>query len=201
MSQEQHIRPNAGDQAVAILRQLDGLKTDEPRVANVGERLFARAFDFLLWVLVVFGLFDLGLVAWLALTGDLKNPDKLMPQQADPTVATIFGVVMVVAAFLYCTVPLVYRGQTVGKRLMGLVVVGENGTDVTWPQAVRRFVAWEGPGIVLVAIALPTTGAISTIAGAAGFAWSAAILLPSLLDEERRTWADRFAGTRVVRPR
>lgn len=201
MSRREISQATPGDQAVALLRQLDGLKTDEPRIAQVGERLVARAIDSVLWVMVVFGLFDLGLFIWMASQGKLSDVSTLQPKHSDPAVSTVLGIVLFVAAFAYCVIPVARSGQTLGKRLMGLVVVTDEMQPVGWRQAIARFAAWEGPGIILMALFLPTEGAISTALALAGIAWTLAMLAPAVFDEGRRGWHDRLAGTRVIRPR
>lgn len=68
-----------------------------------------------------------------------------------------------------------HSGQTLGMRAWKIRVQQPNGADITWSQALLRF---------LVAI-------ISWLALGLGFLWV-------LIDPEKLTWHDRFSGTELV---
>ena len=102
------------------------------------------------------------------------------------------------------------RGQTFGKRSMGLEVVRwdkeaaspdrGSGSPGAWRSTVRWAVP-HGSGVVAAVVAgtVPTNSGHGAIVGAC--AWlvvSSAMYLPSLLDANGRGWHDKAAGTVVV---
>lgn len=83
---------------------------------------------------------------------------------------------MVLVSFLFFGWFWTHGGQTLGMRAWRIRVATDAGADLTWRMALRRF-AW---------------AAFSWAVAGAGFLWS-------LVDPQRRTWHDRFSGTRLVR--
>lgn len=69
-------------------------------------------------------------------------------------------------------------GQTPGKRIMGLLVVNENGSPVDWDAASIRFF-----------IGYP----VSFLPLGLGFYWA-------LVDKNNQAWHDKIAGTLVIGP-
>ncbi len=65
-------------------------------------------------------------------------------------------------------------GKTIGKQLMGLVVVAEDGGRITFGRAVRRYVGYYISAILML-----------------GYIWI-------LLDPRRQGWHDKLAGTLVL---
>lgn len=83
---------------------------------------------------------------------------------------------------LFC-LPLIYflmfhwlDGQTVGKMLLRIQVIGENGVPVTFGQAFFRFLGY----------------LLSAIPFGIGFLWA-------VIDEGGQGWHDKLSQTRVVR--
>ncbi len=68
----------------------------------------------------------------------------------------------------------VLAGMTIGKRIMGLIIVREDGGKLTLGNAVRRYVGYYISAIFLL-----------------GFFWV-------LLDAKRQGWHDKLAGTFVL---
>lgn len=66
-------------------------------------------------------------------------------------------------------------GQTLGMRPWRLRVIGMDGAPAATPALVRRF----------------AMGIVSLLLGGLGFWWA-------WLDPQRRTWHDRFSGTRML---
>jgi uncharacterized RDD family membrane protein YckC len=87
------------------------------------------------------------------------------------------------------------RGQTLGKQVMKLKVVGPDGaSNPTMEQAVRRNI-WTAFGIAGV---IPVVGAL--IGGLAELAAVILIAVNINSDPQRQHWFDRFAGgTKVVK--
>jgi uncharacterized RDD family membrane protein YckC len=89
-------------------------------------------------------------------------------------------------------------GQTLGMKAWRLKVVDSNGRLPRTMRAIARYVlAWHlwVPGLALAALTQPTTTSLF-VALAAGFAL---LMLPALLDPQRRLMHDRWTGTRLVR--
>jgi uncharacterized RDD family membrane protein YckC len=87
------------------------------------------------------------------------------------------------------------RGQTIGKQVMKLKVVGPDGaTNPTMEQAVRRNI-WTAFGIAGV---VPIVGAL--IGGLAELAAVILIAVNINSDPQRQHWFDKFAGgTKVIK--
>jgi uncharacterized RDD family membrane protein YckC len=67
-------------------------------------------------------------------------------------------------------------GQTIGKIVMGIKVVGKDGSRLTWGKALLRYVGYIVSGIV----------------ASIGFLWVA-------FDRKRQGWHDKIASTYVIR--
>jgi uncharacterized RDD family membrane protein YckC len=67
-------------------------------------------------------------------------------------------------------------GQTVGNTVMGIKVVGKDGSRLSWGKALLRYVGY----------------IVSGIAASIGFLWVA-------FDGRRQGWHDKIAGTYVIR--
>lgn len=65
-------------------------------------------------------------------------------------------------------------GMTIGKRIMGLIVVAEDGGRITFGKAIRRYVGYYISAILML-----------------GYVWI-------LLDPRRQGWHDKLAGTFVL---
>jgi uncharacterized RDD family membrane protein YckC len=69
-----------------------------------------------------------------------------------------------------------HRGQTVGRRLSGTILIRASGRELGWPLVIVRTVA----------------GSLSLALFGAGFFWS-------IVDRRGRTWHDLLVGTVIVR--
>jgi uncharacterized RDD family membrane protein YckC len=94
-------------------------------------------------------------------------------QQVSTLLAAVF--VLVILLLVYLTIFTIFGGQTAGKMLLGLRVVGLDGHSVSTVQAIRR------------ALGMLVAG----FPGLAGFLWTA-------FDLQRRGWHDYIGGTLVV---
>jgi uncharacterized RDD family membrane protein YckC len=65
-------------------------------------------------------------------------------------------------------------GMTIGKRIMGLIIVREDGSKLTLSNAIRRYIGYYVSAILLL-----------------GFFWV-------ILDARRQGWHDKLAGTLVL---
>jgi len=69
-----------------------------------------------------------------------------------PVLGMVIGIVLPWAYYIYCWAydnPIGLKGQTLGKKLMNIKVVMENGADLTLNQALIRCVGYLVTGITL----------------------------------------------------
>lgn len=132
------------------------------RTDVVGSRAVAQVVDWFAIFVVTFGV---GIAFLLGLDGSLSQSG-----------VTILAVL---CSFLYnATLEGVCNGQTVGKRLVGIRVQGERGSDVSFVQAlIRNIPAIFSPGLFLYLVAL----------------------LSIAMDDKKRRVFDHAASTIVVR--
>jgi len=137
-------------------------------------RLAAFVIDILFVNLVIF---VVGQVAILLIK--FFNVERYLPEAAtDYFIMTVTLAVMGISlsfAYLYAIFLWRISGQTLGKALIGIRVVGVDGRFLTFRQGTIRFFAYW----------------LSAIALFAGFLWS-------LVDDRRQTWHDKLAKTCVI---
>jgi uncharacterized RDD family membrane protein YckC len=108
------------------------------------------------------------------------------------------------AALLYFFIGLCWRGQTIGKGVMQIMVIRSDGRPLGVLGALARVIGQLvyllfGLGGVLAAFALRDSTMEAAIATAFAFLLIALGLLLAVFDSHRRTLHDRIAGTIVVR--
>lgn len=136
-------------------------------VVSFGPRLLAFLIDAVLVAFFGFVLaFVLGFVGSFLL---LFTPDRPIPLEA---LIIICGIVFSIA---YYVAAWAKSGQTLGKGLVGLKVVGHDGKPPTGGKAFLRYVGYLISGLIL----------------SLGFLWVA-------FDRKRQGWHDKIAGTYVV---
>lgn len=196
----------AADRAVDLLRGLERLKTDEPRLAEPMERATARFMDALVWLLVFFVVIGAGYVIG-DLVGLTVEPDASagVPVSGAPEMhpavswATLFVIVLVL--YLYEVPATARRGNHLAKRRLKLLVVGPDRKPPGLARASVRWFAWW----------LPAFAAIALLGATVESDWAflvlgleiGALLVPGAMffDEENRGLHDRLAGTRVLAER
>lgn len=138
---------------------------------GLGRRLAAGVYDALLLVAVLLAAAAvvLGLCV-LALGAEAVRAHNPLP--GNP----LFAAYLAAVCFLFYAWFWTHGGQTLGMRAWKIRVQQRNGLDMTWPQALRRF---------LMAI-------VSWLALGLGYWWA-------LLDRDGLTWHDRGSGTVLVR--
>jgi uncharacterized RDD family membrane protein YckC len=129
--------------------------------AGLIRRLAAIAYDTLLLVAVLF----IATTLVLPLTGG-----EAMPRGNPYYSAYLFFV-----CFLFFGWFWTHGGQTLGMRAWKIRVQQTDGDDITWLQALVRFLA----------------AVVSWLALGMGFLWM-------LVDQDRMTWHDRFSDTVLV---
>lgn len=190
------------DQAVRLIRDLEDLRTEEPEVPPVRDRLLARGMDFGFAVAAVVAILVVGDVLTAVIWGNREFDEYKNPGPGE--------VGLFVALIAACLAAIgwnevvgtgAYR-QSLGKRLMGIhLVVGDTrgiprfghrlGRACTLLAAVAiTFTVWPA-----LAIAVPATSLRIVFAAAA-----AACAIP-FAGREGRGLHDRICGTRLVRPR
>jgi uncharacterized RDD family membrane protein YckC len=196
----------AADRAAELLRGLERLKTNEPRLADPMERATARVIDALVWLVVFFVAGAAGYVI-----GDLLRltvePDTLPgglvsgTPEMHPAVSWATLLAIVAVLYLYEVPATARRGRHVAKRRLKLQVVGPNGKPPGLARASVRWFAWWLPAFAAFAL----WG--STVESDWAFLFlgleMGALLIPGamFLDEENRGLHDRLAGTRVLAER
>lgn len=160
----------------------------EPDLSNAVRRLCAAAIDLLLLGLVL----SAAMVPFLA--DRLREAADGRPAGSvgmSVTVDLVFGAYFVVFA--------ARSGATIGKRLMGLVVVADDGGPLGWRRAGLRY------GVVLGAVVVPELLDVAGVsAEVSAIAWTvslAFVFLPIVLSDDGAGVHDRLTGTRVVRTR
>jgi len=143
--------------------------------AGFVSRLFAFVIDVIILVVAM------TLITWLVtfvwnIIGDRPILGNRIGADAADVVSVILSVVLTIG--VYIGYPLFFwtlTGQTPGTLLMGLRVVTTDGRYLSFGQSVRRLI-----GYVIAAVPLNL-----------GFFWI-------LVDDRRRGWHDKIAGTCVV---
>lgn len=130
-------------------------------------------------------------------------------EKVDPSSTSInvfWGCVIgiIPASLLYFFIGLSWRGQTVGKAVMQIMVIRSDGRPLGVFGAMSRVIGQLvyvlfALGGVLVAFALRDSTMQAAIATAAAFLLIAFGFLLAAFDSHRRTLHDRIAGTIVVR--
>ena len=140
-------------------------------LAGIGQRALARVIDSLI------------LTVGPTVVGNLLV--RGVDETEDPRFehAFLLWLLFVLVVFLY-EVGLTARwGQTLGKRVVGIRVVGPDGADPGWARATRRFL-------------LPFAAAMVPYVG---LPLSLAVFLRAAFVPDRRGFHDLFADTKVVR--
>jgi len=204
-TRQTHEHP-AADRAAELLRGLDRLKTDEPRLAEPMERVTARVIDALVWLVVFFVVGGAGYVIG-DLLGLTVEPDASSgglvsgTPEMHPAVswATLFAIVLVL--WLYEVPATARRGNHFGKRRFRLHVVGPNGQPPGLARVSIRWFAWWLPAFAAFALwgaTVESDWAFLFLGLELG-----ALLVPGMMffDGENRGLHDRLAGTRVMAER
>lgn len=107
-------------------------------------------------------------------------------------------VVLVALVGGYFTLMLQLKGQTLGMRLLDVVVVSEDGDTVTQKQALVRTAVLLAPMplMALSAVFIPLFGFLLALCLMAGWLLVEAAVL--FTDDDAQRLGDRFAGTLVV---
>ncbi|HEV3402485.1 MAG TPA: RDD family protein [Acidimicrobiales bacterium] len=141
------------------------------RLATIGQRILARLLDAVI----------IGVPAFLLVLSTSEI------DEARRTVRTPLWAQLVATgiAAVYEVVLIRQRGQTVGKRALGIEVVREtDGQHPDWTASIMRYL-------------LPVLPALVPVPGL--FLLSPVIYLVAIADPLRRGWHDRAAGTIVIK--
>jgi len=139
--------------------------------ANFVSRIMAFVIDFVI-------LQSIQLLLFILLTDNLIQAMRIEPLATLAFFALspiVFFVTFLLLHMVYFTIFHALTGQTIGKMIMGIMVVGE-GNKPTSPSA--AFLRWTGYILSFVPLA-------------AGFLWAA-------VDKDQCAWHDRLARTRVI---
>lgn len=191
------------DSAVALIRELEGLRTDEPETPAIWDRLVARGVDIGFAIVVLLALFAVAYVgdAWVW-RRDREIDDTWDPRPGEVAFLAAFPVVWF-ATLLFNEISGFGRGrQSFGKRLLGIqVVLADNGGVPGIGRMLGRFVslyATVGATITGWALLAPETSSNAVRALLVVGVLAAGALFAG---REGRGVHDRLWGTRLVRPR
>lgn len=150
-------------------------------LAEPGRRLIARIIDFVIF-LVLYLAFVIALVVALA---DTTTTATSASANLDGT-ATVLALAFFVVYWLYESLMAVWRGQTLGKMLMGIRIVDEAGATPGMGAAMKRSSVWLTPMVpccigLIAFLVLEVWGLVNMFNG-----------------PDRRTLMDQFAATLVV---
>lgn len=191
--------PSAGDKAVAILRELENLKTDEPGIAPLSDRAIARCIDFgAVFVLVLLVSLVVGLVAQSS--GHVVRTASGV--HVDQASLIAFDIVLLAALVLYEIGPALFGGRSLGKWRCGLTIVDMNGEPARFGRVLVRFASWFVPllGLVL-AYGATYPDLVSSLFFALIVVLLGALFWSTWRDDHQRGWNDRIAGTQVFHSR
>jgi uncharacterized RDD family membrane protein YckC len=154
------------------------------------ERYLARAIDTALFVVV-----------WLTLTGIVSGilftGLGLVGRLGYALVGAI-PTILAAAGYAYYDHRMHARdGQTLGKKALGLRLVSAAGGPVDPATSKRRAVLY--PGVLVLVGPLGLIPALSGLLPTLAAAVTVVAAIPIVTDPRARTWADRRAGTRVVK--
>lgn len=192
-----------GDRAVALLRGLEALRTDEPEIPRWHDRLLARAIDVGCELAACMLVLDIGgLVVLLAFPHEDDDFWKYDPGAPEIAVSLAFAFACVAAVMINEAGFAGRHGtQTVGLRLTGIVVVREDGDPASKGVMFGRFAAWlvallAGFGLAVLAAAwLPLAlSFLVQVALLAGTLWA-------FIGRDGRALHDRLFGVRLIRHR
>ncbi len=153
------------------------------RVAGIGVRLTAQITDILITI-----------VAMICLLILLWQLDMTEPQTLFAIGALLFFLIRVP---YYIVTELIWNGQTLGKRLMGIKVVSHDGRSLGTHAIVLRNLMKEAE-IFLPGTLLLTLDAASPAASLIAFAWVVMAVLIPLFNPHRQRLGDFLAGTHVI---
>ena len=191
---------SSSDHAVALMRQLDALKTDAPGAAEPSERALARVIDFWggLAVLLCLGMAT-AVVA--NATGHVLVDSTSLVHGLDSGAIWASNILILVAGAVYELGPSPFGWEPLGKRLLHLSVVRQDGSQASFAMSATRFAVWFLPLIVvMVGWSLTYPGWDSCWFFAGAVALFASLFISIARSDDHRGWHDRLAGTSVVRP-
>lgn len=183
-----------------MLRGLEQLRTGEPRLAELMERMTARVIDAVVWLFAALVVIPLGYGIASAL-GMAQPATRAVPETMNPLAGWATTVVLVEVLWAVEVPATARHGRHFAKRRLRLLVVGPNGGPPGLRSAsVRWFAAW-----------VPAFAAFMLFGATISSDWSfvflalelAALLVPGtmFLDAENRGLHDRLAGTWVLAER
>ena len=175
--------------------------TDALIPASMGRRGLAFLVDYLViavWIAVV-----VGVGFWLRAAA----PDLAGSLFGDPLTAEATGfVALTLPVGLYFALSEAGpRGATLGKRRLGIRVIGDGGSAVSLGRSVLRTVLklapWELSHAIIWRYASPGSAPDAVLTAGLVVVWGliGANLAAALLDDRRRSLYDRLSGTSVVR--
>jgi len=150
-----------------IDQPLDDTTEQTITVIGFGRRLIATLIDGIL--LAVFTFILAFVIGFVGIFIEMFNPNEPLP------LSQLIIVCGAILSVIYYVGYWSKSGQTIGSTLVGIKVVGKDGSPVSGGKALLRYVGYIVSAIVL----------------SLGFLWAA-------FDRKRQGWHDKIAGTYVV---
>jgi uncharacterized RDD family membrane protein YckC len=161
--------------------------------ADVPNRAIAYIIDSIL-VFVIIVLISIILAA-VGLATSSVSGTTVTTNYVASLVAAILGLVASGAYFVYMWTS---QRATIGMRLLGMQIGNAgDGATLTTNQAIRRFLAVSGPGI-LVQVFSPIP-AIGGLLGLVAIGWVIFLIYTTAKSPTKQGWHDIFANTQVVK--
>ena len=191
---------SSSDRAVALMHQLGALKTNAPGAADPSERALARVIDFWAGLAVLLCLGMATTVVAYA-TGNVLVDSTGLNHGLDSGAIWASNILILVAGAAYELGPSLFGWQPLGKRLLHLSVVRQDGRPASFRMLATRFAVWFLPLVVLmVGWSLTYPGWDNWWFFAGALALFASLFISMARSDDHRGWHDRLAGTSVVRP-
>lgn len=109
----------------------------------------------------------------------------------------VMGVVSAAVGVAYMSLE-IFRGQTVGKMVLKLKILSDEGTPATQAELLERFAVKNAASLVVLIGAITGLHFLSLLAGLIGLAVAAGALM--MLRPDRLAFHDTLAGTAVYGP-
>jgi uncharacterized RDD family membrane protein YckC len=185
------------------------MTTPRTRCAGLEARVVAFLFDTII-LLAFFSVFLMVSLFQLLLRSDFGEVDP-----PDSAFYTALGIIVGIVPFWFAfnLWLLMWRGQSVGKYIVGIKVAGSDGDGLSLPQAATRIlmldpllfhpllaIPWALLAIFATSLTVNVIVLVATISLALLSLLSPLVALGAMLmDKQRRGLHDRIAGTLVVR--
>lgn len=180
-------------------RRREGLgpDVDEVPLASSTRRFFALIIDQIFYGLCSI-FFLIALINFI--TSDERVFGDASQQNAPPLF--IFFLPQIIFGLVYIVPKIKYRGQTVGRRNLRIVVINEDGTGLlSWKQSLTRwFTVFGAPAVLAIIFSLVWDNKMyQFIVGIIYLVLPVIVMAPAIWSEKHQGFHDKLAGSVVIR--